>query len=99
MTRFRLSAAAAADLEGIKAFSTERWGHARAKRYLSDLRDRLRWLAAAPRRGRACPDLLDGVHSYPQASHVICYRIAKKEIEIIRVLHRRMDPLRHLATK
>ena len=99
MTRYKLSAAATADLAGIRDYSAQSWGEARASTYLRDLRHRLRWLAAAPRRGKHRDDLMTGLLSYPQSSHVIYYRIGREEIEIVRVLHRRMDPVRHVGSK
>ena len=97
MAGYRLSAAAAKDLTGIKHYSVANFGLSRANAYLQDMRDRMRWLAVGPRRGKARGDLLPGLFSYRQDSHVIYYRVGKARIEIVRVLHQRMDPLRHLT--
>ena len=97
MAGFRLSAAAAAGIESIGAFKQETWGPDQATAYLRVLRERMRWLAARPRRGKARPELHEGLYSFLQESHVIYYRIGRREIEIVRVLHRRMEPLRHVG--
>lgn len=99
MAGFRLSATAAADIERIRTFTKKTWGPDQATAYLRLLRERMRWLAAGPRRGKARPELREGLYSYRQDSHVIYYRLGRREIEIVRVLHRRMEPLRHIGRR
>lgn len=41
-------------------------------------------------KGRAC------IRSLPIQSHILFYRVAANHIEIIRVLHGRQEPLRHM---
>jgi len=42
------------------------------------------------------PELLPNVRSLAIQSHTVFYRVVAKRIEIIRVLHGRQDPERHL---
>ena len=42
------------------------------------------------------PQIDVGIFSYPHQSHVIVFRRCRIGIEILRILHRRMDPARHL---
>ena len=97
MAHYRLSQAATADLSEISRYTTKTWGGDQATAYLAGLRDRMRWLAGAPKRGKARPDLQEGLYSFLQQSHVIYYRIGRKGIEVVRVLHRRRDPDRHIS--
>jgi toxin ParE1/3/4 len=41
-------------------------------------------------------DIAEGVYAYPERSHAIFFRTWDGGIEILRVLHRRMDFKRHL---
>jgi len=41
-------------------------------------------------------DLLPGARSLPIESHTLFYRVTTDTVEIIRVLHGRQDPQRHL---
>jgi toxin ParE1/3/4 len=110
MARFRLSGPAQADLAAILDTSQQRWGVEGRSRYAALLAAALRAIAADPAgpttRDRA--DLLPGVRSFhldhargrrevAAPVHVIYYRSAGASvIDIIRVLHERMDPWRHL---
>jgi toxin ParE1/3/4 len=110
MARFRLSAPAKADIRNILAKSLERWGADRRSRYAALLTAALRSLAAHPAgpTSRTRDDLLPGVrsfhvrhvrgeHAVGQPAHVIYYRTVPPDlIEVVRVLHERMDPSRHL---
>ena len=110
MARFRLSAPAKADLRNILAKSLERWGADGRSRYAALLVAALRSLAARPAgpTTRMRDELLPGVRSFHvqhvrgehrvrQPVHVIYYRTIPPDlIEVVRVLHERMDPSRHL---
>lgn len=52
-------------------------------------------LAASKRVGQKC-DVRDGYFKIPVGAHVIYYRQASDAIEVVRVLHGRMDVNRHL---
>jgi toxin ParE1/3/4 len=109
MARLRLSAPAKADLRSILAKSLERWGADGRSRYAALLATALRSLTARPAgpTTRTRDELLRGVRSFHvrhvrarhgvrQPVQVIYYRTSPGLIEIVRVLHERMDPSRHL---
>src|ERR1700716_1664550 len=112
MARFRLSALARADLARILATSAERWGVEGRRRYSAMLSAAMRNVAADPagRMTRARPDLSSGIRSFhvrahvPELTvrnpgHILYYRVAQPGlIEILRVLHERMEPSRHVGT-
>lgn len=98
--RIKLSPAARDDLLDIWHYSQLEWGSNRADEYLDSLRDRILWLTANKNLWRERDDLGDSVFSYIQQSHVIYFRGAtgtsEPEIEIIRILHQRMDAGRYV---
>ena len=49
-----------------------------------------------PRRGRPSNELRKGYRKYPAGSHMLFYRSIKSGIDIVRILHGRMDFERHL---
>lgn len=96
MARFRLAKAARRDLIEIARYTLEQWGDAQRKRYLTQLDTWFRKLARQPRRGIASDDIKPGYWRCREGRHVICYRISADGVDIIRVLHARMLPKRHL---
>ncbi len=41
-------------------------------------------------------ELLSNMRSFPVDSHVIFYRLKQYQIEVVRILHGRQDPQRHI---
>ena len=83
------------DLDKIWDHTVERWGDAQAERYVSDIWHGIGLLADDARRGRECPEIRAGYRKYQVASHIIFYRAAEGGIEVVRILHKRMDFARH----
>jgi toxin ParE1/3/4 len=110
MARYRLSLLAEADLASILAASRREWGAEGRRRYSALLAAAMRNAAAEPEgpTTREHRDLGVGIrslhlrHADAQGSvrrpvHVLYYRLAMPGvIEIVRVLHERMEPSRHL---
>lgn len=96
MSRYRLSPRAKRDLDGIWAYSESIWGKRQAERYIRLLSGAVEAIATDPRKGRACDDIRPGYLKYPVGSHVVFYRLTGSEVEIVRILHGRMDFEQHL---
>ncbi|MBB5518645.1 type II toxin-antitoxin system RelE/ParE family toxin [Amphiplicatus metriothermophilus] len=96
MSRYVFSAQARADLDSVLSYTLEGWGARQAKTYLDALETRLQALAKTPSMGRARPDLAEGVLSFPSGSHVIYYKQIRGGIAVVRILHGRRDPSRHI---
>jgi toxin ParE1/3/4 len=94
--RFELAEQALFDLMAIADYTAERWGKTQALTYLDALEVRLAALARQPLLGRQRDDLADGLLSFPFESHVIFYTRTASGIMVIRVLHKRQDPHRHI---
>lgn len=97
MSSFRVRESAENDLFEIGLESREKWGDAQIERYIGLLVRAFHLLADMPELGKACDDIRPGWRRLPEGSHVIFYRIAEDGVvDIIRVLHSRMDPELHL---
>jgi len=96
---YRLSSRAEADLAEIWIYCAEQWDLGQADRYVDALVSRFEWLCDNPALWKPRQDIAEGLHSYPQQSHVIYFRAhgdVPEVIEIVLVLHRRMDPASHV---
>lgn len=97
MSRYLLSPAARADLEQIWDYTHEHWGVEQAEAYLSELVRAMQRASANPVIGRACDDIRPGYRKLPVGSHVVFYRTTDEgAVDVVRILHRRMDVDRHL---
>ena len=83
------------DLDGIHDYTTDRWGIDQAERYLRGLRTACGLLAAGELPSRPA-GLGAGIRRYRWRSHMLFFRVCPEEILIIRILHARMEALRHL---
>lgn len=109
MARFRLSAPAQSDLETILATSLERWGEQGQARYASLLSASFRAIAQNPTgpTTKARDDLVANLRSFHirhgrrghgvrTPVHLVYDRVIDPDvIEVVRVLHERMDPMCH----
>lgn len=97
MGSFTLTQKAKADMLSIGRYTREQWGTAQQKRYLSQLDFAFYDLADKPSIGRACDDIREGYFKYGVGKHLIFYRCSAPDIiEIVRILHSRMDIEQHL---
>jgi len=94
--RFRLTVMAEADFEEIGGYTFEMWGEKQADRYLTQLDQTFAMLTNASGMGKDRHDLAPNMMSCPCNRHVIFFRRdAKGDVEILRILHERMDFVRH----
>ena len=87
--------AAQVDIEVIWDYTVEHWGLEQADRYTDDIRDACYDLASGYRQGRPA-DVRHGYFKYLIGSHVIYFRDHTDRIEVVRILHGRMDVDRQL---
>lgn len=90
--KYRISARADSDLDDIWLYTDKNWSLEQARKYYNLIMDKIEYLAANPSRGRT---VYLGGKNYKHArvkSHLIFYReVSPSEIEVIRILHKRMD--------
>lgn len=96
MSRFVLSPRAQADVDEIWNYTAQRWGDDQAERYLRGIADAVALIAETPERGRPCDHVREGYRKYPVGSHVLFYRMTARGVDVVRILHQRMDFDRHL---
>ena len=97
MGAFSLTEAAKADLKTIAAYMQRRWGKEQRRIYAKQFDDAFHMLANTLEAGIACDVIKVGYRKFPIGSHVIFYRaLSETEIEIVRILHKRMDLARQL---
>jgi toxin ParE1/3/4 len=91
-----LSPAAQIDIDRIWDHSAEQWGEEHAEAYIGDLRRSLEQIGRNPNLGRSCDEVRSGYRQRLARSHVIFYRIVGVDVDVVRILHQRMDARRHL---
>jgi toxin ParE1/3/4 len=96
MAEYRLTPAAERDLESIWTYTVEQWGIEQANRYTDFLTAAFAELAQSPEAAPACDYIRPGYRRRSVERHMIYFRITSYGIAVIRILHDRMDALRHL---
>jgi toxin ParE1/3/4 len=94
--RLVFSPRAQVDLDEIWTYTAERWDAEQAERYLRQVQQAAAAITQAPESGRRCDDIRPGYLKRPVGSHVIFYRVGADVVDIVRILHQRMDFNRHL---
>ena len=89
--RYVLSRKAQSDLEEIWDYSAAQWGATQANQYASDLIVTIEAIASGKRAGRACEEIRPHYFKIQSGSHIIFYRKVNSKIEVVRILHQRMD--------
>ena len=92
MPIFTLTNKAIEDMRDIGRYTLEYWGREQRNLYLGMLDVSFRQLAANPLKGKDCSDIRNGYRKFNAGSHVIFYQQKSGDaIEIVRILHGRMD--------
>jgi len=92
---YQLTRIADNDLFQIWRESREQWGSRQADKYLKELEICFIELCQHPKLGKVRPEIRQGYRSIPKNKHLIFYRKHGEVIEIIRVLHQRMEVAGH----
>lgn len=91
-----IAPAAINDLKDIYQYGLRQWGQAQSESYLTTIKNQFWLLTQQPLMGTERNELLPEARSLPIESHILFYRVTVNTVEIIRVLHGRQDPQRHL---
>ncbi len=91
--KYKISQAASRDIENIWLYTIEKWSIEQADRYFNLIMDEIEYLAKDSKSGKDYSMVRKGYFRSQIKSHFIFYKINSKnqEIEIIRILHQRMD--------
>ena len=99
MSFYRLTPAARDDLIEIWNYTAEQWSPEQAERYLLSIETCLNTLADNPEMGRERPEINADYLSFPVEQHVIFYLRAPDHIQVIGILHGRIDVESQLAVR
>jgi len=90
---FKITKEAAKDLQDIWNYTVQVWSAAQADRYFDLLMSEIEYLSKNPYSGRDISEIRKGYFRSNIKSHSIFYRVSQdqKTVEIIRILHQRMD--------
>jgi toxin ParE1/3/4 len=78
-------------LQDIWLYTVEKWSLAQADRYYKLISDEIDHILQEPTSGKAMDDIRKGYRATKVKSHLIFYRTIDETIQIIRILHERMD--------
>lgn len=95
MRKILRSPLALKDAQKIWLHSYETWGETQANHYLIGLDATIKKLAESPEYGLNIHQLRPGYYRYKYESHLIIYRYTQTQLEVVRILHKRMDIIRH----
>ena len=89
---FELSEKANEDLENIWIYTYENWSQEQADRYYNLILNEIEYIAKHFESGKSMEHIRKGYRSTKLKSHLVFYRKSKRStVEIIRILHQRMD--------
>ncbi|MDB5210160.1 MAG: plasmid stabilization protein [Sediminibacterium sp.] len=88
---FVISKKAVSDLEEIWLYTVEKWSMEQADRYYSLIFDEINYICKNINTGKSMEHIRKGYRASKVKSHFIFYRILNDRIEVIRILHERMD--------
>lgn len=93
MYNIRFTEQADADLLAIYIYTYNTWNEAQAIEYTNGLKDTLDKLSKNPERLGTIDrsEVRSGYRSCRYQSHLVFYRVSGQFVEVVRILHKRMD--------
>ena len=93
MKKLHLSLSAEADIQSIFSYTLETWGELQFEKYVQIIDEALELITSEHNHPliRQREDLFPECQSIKAGHHVIFFRLHNKTIEVIRVLHQKMD--------
>jgi toxin ParE1/3/4 len=94
---YTISKKAVSDLEEIWLYTVEKWSIEQADRYYSLIFDEIDFICRNVSTGKSMDHVRKGYRASKVKSHLIFYRVTDNVIEIVRILHERMNIDNRLA--
>lgn len=91
MTTLRIAPNARRDLASIWSYTAEAWGRGQADEYIASLYRDMGRVCDFPEMGSAYISQVGKFRKLSSGHHLIFYRPSDDGVEIVRVLHERMD--------
>lgn len=88
---FVISKKALADLEEIWLYTVEKWSLEQADRYYNLIFDEINYICNNINAGKSMEHVRKNYRASKVKSHLVFYRVVNNTVEIIRILHQRMD--------
>ncbi|MBK9570700.1 MAG: type II toxin-antitoxin system RelE/ParE family toxin [Chitinophagaceae bacterium] len=88
---FIFSKKAVSDLEEIWLYTVEKWSVKQADRYYNLIVDEINYICKNSTAGKSMEHVRKGYRASKVKSHLIFYRVLNGTLEVIRILHERMD--------
>lgn len=92
----RISNPAKNDLQHNAAYTIHVWGEDQKKVYFDLIKKSFNTLSAVGNIGKKRDGLAQEIYAYCIKKHTIYFRETVQEFVVLRILHSRMDPERHL---
>lgn len=86
-----ISKKAISDLEEIWLYTVDKWSIEQADRYYNLLFDEIDFICKNPSTGRPMDDIRKNYRAAKVKSHLIFYKVENDTVQIVRILHERMD--------
>ena len=86
-----ISKKALTDLDDIWYYTVEKWSVDQANRYYDLIFEEIGYSCKKPHSGKSMDDIRKGYRVSKVKSHLIFYKVVNDIVEIIRILHQRMD--------
>ena len=96
MSKIILSPKAKSDLSGIWDYTLLEWGVEQAEKYVRELWSTMERAARDPTTSIDIGDVRRKYRKSRAGSHVIFFKVTDDGIDVVRILHQRMDFERHL---
>ena len=98
MAKIKFTKKAKIDLEEIWEYTYEAWSELQADKYYNELIEKCQELQKDFEQGKDYSRLYENLKGYKINRHIIFYRLMDKGkiIEIVRILHEKMDLKKHL---
>ena len=86
-------------MRNIAENTLQQWGVTQRDAYITEMLDAFARLAEARQIAMSAEAVREGYRKFPQGSHIIFFRSSDTHgIEIVRVLHNRMDAEAHMSS-
>lgn len=80
------------DLNAIWGYTFENWSEQQADKYYSTIKSACKQIGKNPGLGKEYNDVSRNLFGLKSGKHIIFYQlVSDKEIEVVRILHERMD--------
>jgi toxin ParE1/3/4 len=88
---YAISKRAISDLDEIWFYTFQQWSTDQANRYYKLIFDEIGYICKEPASGRQMDHVRKGYRVSKVKSHLIFYKVVNDVVEVIRILHQRMD--------